>query len=975
MGAIIGTLVRFVGASAKGKVGISGFGQAIGSMVRVFRALTGGIVGLVSSLAGALISTLTEVMGFFTKGIKDALGFELSIKGLLDQAEKARQFFSNLADELAFYTSSTGSTANAMNILTGAAGKSLATMKSLQSAFQSMVDAGADSDQFIKDSLPTLGEFELKTGLAATSFGLFTTKVKEALGEKKGVTKDILNLQKALIGTGLKSAQLEAVMQGLSETIEKLASVTNGSSLNIKKLGEGYGQVVSTFKAFGISAQTSSSFISNLLDPDSIEKNMLLMNKLGISYEEYNNMLNSGDGQDKFFDKILNNIGDVAQEANRIKDAGSRIKYLKDTLGLPPEIANKILKVAPQRMKAELRRIKQEMEEAERRDKWRKDLKAREEKYEEVMNFLRMEMVQPLVELMAQNRDTTRKLAKAIKPIIQGLSEMLRDFMMPLNDWFNGFNKELTHITSTFKNADSTLKAKKITELLAKTVPDLFSKLKESFKKLWQSDGVQKVIMPLAEILGDFIHTGVIYTRDQVLRRKTSWRDAESEMRGSKKSVFVKKLGIEKGDGSWFGDKFDKEGKLVMTTSKKIRLALGAFLLVAGGVAIGGALAAAGSAAVAGMFGGTAAFTGFSMMTILGAGAVGGAAAVGAGVAQNATFGEYSLKNQIADRLKEEFGEDTLGAQEIQNFAEAFAEGGDREKEWKESYDKMQKNLEKKMLEETEKGNLELANKLKEKLIKLKEMRISEEKKEEENKETFDQTNIKKIAMHILNNKDFMNYMNNIFAKTEVLKTQQVENQIIDLEKKNKNLNLTYTEISRKFEKLINQDGSEILKNWENKLIGKDEKSFLSIFTNISKATDQMFENIKQKILSTQVNDPKLKINQIKDFEIYSTTAGGSVNIRQTSSVNSLINSAMSSNVDLETKEILFLKSAADSTYDAAMILKYIGRNLIFSDKGLHVSDKVISDYENRLLSQGGSAALTNWQSTAPKTKAGSSNF
>ena len=254
-----------------------------------------------------------------------------------------------------------------MGLLLDATGKSKAGLQTLKGAFEGLVNAGVDTDDAIKDMLPTLGDFEVKTGVAASQFALLTGKFQQMFNEKKGITNDIKKLQEAMIGTGLKGSQLEQTMQGLTEVSEKLAFATNGDTLQIKKLGVEYSKTVATFKAFGVSAQTTTTFLNGMLDPENVEKNMLLMNKLGISYGDFNDMLNSGKGQEKFFDKILNNIGDVAKEASGIQDASTRYKYLKDTLNLPPEIANKLMKVAPHRMQSELRRIKKEMEEAEKK--------------------------------------------------------------------------------------------------------------------------------------------------------------------------------------------------------------------------------------------------------------------------------------------------------------------------------------------------------------------------------------------------------------------------------------------------------------------------------------------------------------------------------------------------------------------------------------------------------------------------------
>ena len=45
----------------------------------------------------------------------------------------------------------------------------------------------------------------------------------------------------------------------------------------------------------------------------------------------------------------------------------------------------------------------------------------------------------------------------------------------------------------------------------------------------------------------------------------------------------------------------------------------------------------------------------------------------------------------------------------------------------------------------------------------------------------------------------------------------------------------------------------------------------------------------------------------------------------------------------LQVKQILFLKSIADATYDSAVILRYIGKNLTFTPAGLAVASNKYS--------------------------------
>lgn len=529
MGILLTTLTRFVGTAGKAfKVG-GNLHQVFAGIFRTLRMGLPILTGFIGMIGGAFLSVIGKVVSVFQDAIKEALGFELSIKGLLEQAEKARKYYSELGDELNYFSDKTGSTAEAQKILMHGFKKSAGSMSQVKTVMQSMVDAGADNGTVMKNLIADLVDLEIATGVAGTTFSQFSIKMQQTF-KKKGIEKDILSLQKAIAGTGLRTTNLEQVFNGLTESLEKLAFATRGESLDFMNLGREYGKFAATLKqGFGINTQTTSNFINNLLDPENIDKNMLLLNKLGYSYEEYNNMLNTGKGQEIFFDKVLNNIGKVASEANMIEDAATRYKYLKETLGLPPEIANKLLNLEPYALREEAKRIKREMEEAEKRKKIKDKLKQKEEKYQEQLDFIRFNMVAPLMDFIIKNRKTMMEMMTALKPVIQGLSKMLNEFLLPFNEWFNGFNKDLTDLNNTIGNLDEKGKADKIAKFIRKSFLTLVDTMAIAFVNVWNSEQVQGVIIPIARSLGRLLRIAMKYATGNIFGKK-GWDQASKEV-------------------------------------------------------------------------------------------------------------------------------------------------------------------------------------------------------------------------------------------------------------------------------------------------------------------------------------------------------------------------------------------------------------------------------------------------------------
>lgn len=911
METLINTLVRFIGMSARGKASASAFSQVVGVVVRTVRSLAGGITALISMALGPLGSALGDIGGFFMNTMKNAIGFDLSINGLLEEAERARSFFSELRDELNFYSSATGSTTNAVNILMEATGKSLATHQALKQTFSSMVDAGADSDEFIKDMLPTLGEFELKTGLAANQFGLLSTKFQQMLSEKKGIGKDIKALQKAMIGTGLKGAQLEQTMQGLTEVTEKLAFATRGATLDIKELGNNYSATVAVFKAFGISAQSTTNFINNLLDPENMEKNMLLMSKMSISYEEFNEMLNSGRGQEKFFDKILSNVGKVGREAANIEDAATRYRYLKDTLNLPPEIANKLMKVPPNKMQSELRKIKKEMEEAEKKDKWRKDLKAKEEKYEEEMRFLRMQMVQPLVDLITGNRRTMMDFLKAIKPVIKGLAEMLKTFMMPLDNWFSGFSDDLAELTKNFKYYNQETKNKKITDFIRKQIPLLWQAISDAFMNLWNSPEMQQIVIPMINIIGTAVKASLIYVKELVLNDDANINDIYKDIEKKRKQKSRKEWGLDD-YGNIAKDIIDQDTK---TTREFME------------------------------------------------------------------YMEYSMNNSgkisqdkidEIDKVYQEYEQAIISYRKAKG-EEDIAEANKQAKLIEENRTKLYKTIKDKQLQDLAAGRADS----KEMLNKMADSFINTYKNEEEkgfaqlktnlglstpeklNENAFQapkinktvsqatdlnagkisampqtsENDIKKIAEAIMADPKLKEYILTSVISGTKLRINTLNNELMAI---NYSIDDTKKSSNKLVETINNLEKNSvvgILTNWGKLLFGEQEDSIKMLLSSINMNITSI--NLTNKKSGTiNASGGKYNFTELENFSSYAKK-GSSVLGRSTS----LIDAASGSTVkNVQSKQALYLKSIANSTFDSATLLKYVGKNLIFTNTGLAVT-------------------------------------
>ena len=902
MHSLVTMLTRFINVTSSATRTGGALSQTFSAIYRTGRFSIGVLTSLATVVGGALFDGAMQVVNVFTSAISKTMGFNLSLSGLMDQAEEARRFFSELADEMNFYSSSTGSTKNAVNLLMEATNESLATHTALRGAFEGLVNAGVDTDHTIKEMLPTLGEFELKTGVAASQFSLLSGKFQQMFNEKKGINKDIKNLQKAMIGTGLKGSQLEQTMQGLTEAAEKLAFATNGQTLDIKKLSDEYSSTVATFKAFGVSAQTTTTFLNGLLDPENVEKNLLLMNKLNISYGEFNDMLNTGKGQDKFFDKILSNIGNVAKEAGAIEDASTRYKYLKDTVGLPPEIASKLMKVPQYKMRAELRKIKKEMNEAEKQDKWRKDLKAKEEKYEESIRFLRMAMVAPLVEIIEKNRDGVRNFMKAIKPLVQGIASMLKTFFKPISEWFNLFSKNLEKLTTTFKNLGEEAKSEKIAEFIKENIGGLASAISESFTKVWESDEIQKVIIPLAYSLGRIVKTAIEYGKEYAMGNdQITWEEAaEIVATKSRKAKVLDEKKMEKD--------FEVFNKVLKSTGYTYSNAWNHDQLK----------------------------TSFENL-------------------------RYDVIAKDKEAAKKEYEE--LKKNQQQAIEEAYDDEIKRLEEEIRSTPYAKDHLierKKKLQEEkavmVDQGNEylknlfagfeEILNDTPPQNIQKPSPPIPPTQKGKESPTPEAPAPPKKPSAE-----ELQNLMNKLMAEPSFVQAVSgaliiaKETQINNLMEKSKNniekikiINLKVADLNKEIEAIATSSKADLSKEIKFGLFGDMgvQISIKEILLSIDETLTEQYNMDKKS--KTKKQNPDFKISELEMIsKLPSTGMSGLTN--KASKVASSITVK-----NMQIKQIIYLQSISDSSYDSKVILEYIGRNLVFTESGLLTNEKEISN-------------------------------
>ena len=177
------------------------------------------------------------------------------------------------------------------------------------------------------------------------------------------------------------------------------------------------------------------------------------------------------------------------------------------------------------------------------------------------------------------------------------------------------------------------------------------------------------------------------------------------------------------------------------------------------------------------------------------------------------------------------------------------------------------------------------------------------------------------------------------------------DKKIGELEKSVQDLTEREKGLREEFEKLKTESVPGILKQWESFLFGEQEDSVVNILMDIR---DQGMDEVKARKNNSRVTSMSNARNS--DIAVLNQNmASSSITGYQSQITKAASDSKIKS---LPVKQTMYLKAIADSTYDAAKILNYIGKNLMFSEKGL-ITTTATGTQTGKIYGMDGKAAET----------------
>jgi len=338
------------------------------------------------------------------------LGVGFGVKELISNTKELRQEFLALRGQFAGLSDSQGSASAALKVYYSAWGKTGASFEQVGSAMQALGEKGLTpvdektksvSKQF-EDLTALSAQLGQATGISTDAWASLNGQLAFSNKAKVG---DIRQINSALIATNMTGGQLTTVMNFVNENIGKYAGLAKDGSKSTLAFTKGIAGAATAMNKLGINAQKATDFIGGLMDPEKFGENQALLSQLGVSYKDYVEMLESGNGKETFFDKIMTQLPEFSQKLAAIRDPFARMNLAK-SLGLPVEIMQKMANATPGQITAMMREYQVRAKDEEALKAKQQKMAENAAKLDERFKMIRMKLYTALLPILERNLGT-----------------------------------------------------------------------------------------------------------------------------------------------------------------------------------------------------------------------------------------------------------------------------------------------------------------------------------------------------------------------------------------------------------------------------------------------------------------------------------------------------------------------------------------------------------------------------------------
>jgi hypothetical protein len=343
-----------------------------------------------------LFDQTNKIKGHFTSlsnKTLGALGLGFGLHSLISSAGQFIGQIGRVGDELTGLSDQFGSVNKAVGIYYSGLGSSFASMGQVKSAMMELGNEGIKLDDNFKSLTFQVADFSQITGVSTSAVANLAGTIKNFGMANKKDMRDLLN---SVVSIGLTGHHATQVIQTIGKAVENLGYYANDGKKSVSALGKGISESVGFLTKLGVRAQTASTFMDKLTDPEQYGEMAGLLNRINISQADYFNMLRTEGGKKTFFDKLKDNLPAIADQIMAINNPMAQRDFAK-SLGVPMEIAAKLAG----KTRGEIQDIiGKSMTDKKALEKKESQGKANQERFTDMLEMFKMNALMPLMQFM-----------------------------------------------------------------------------------------------------------------------------------------------------------------------------------------------------------------------------------------------------------------------------------------------------------------------------------------------------------------------------------------------------------------------------------------------------------------------------------------------------------------------------------------------------------------------------------------------
>lgn len=426
----------------------------------------------------ALRSLTNQTSGLQLKlnNVTRTIGLSLGFKELIGSAHDANMEIWRMHNSVKDMTDQFGDTGKVMSAVWKAYGTSAVSFKETEQILRGFNQTGLEVNTTISEMAGWVGRVGQASGVSSEAItGMMGKSIKFWKVSQKGAKDMVHAVFASKAAFGLTSGQVQELMGIVNNTQDKIAYAFQDGEKSSIALAKGITMAAGAMTKLGINAQTATSFVEGLLNPEEISKNTALLRRMGITYQDQVDMMNSAGGKEVFFDKLMMQLPRISNELASIRDPFVRMNVSKN-LGLPMEIAAKMAGKTSGEIQEMLVKYK-DMKKAA--DTQQTKMKAQQERWDESKQWLKWNALLPLMEW-------AQKMYKYMWPFLNAVSTGMQKantyFVKFLDSSFDAFKPIYDIIVGTNKSdviktiGDVALNTfKQVSGFVAENIPTIIS--------------------------------------------------------------------------------------------------------------------------------------------------------------------------------------------------------------------------------------------------------------------------------------------------------------------------------------------------------------------------------------------------------------------------------------------------------------------------------------------------------------------